>query len=99
MINRFTFTMMIRPIDPILTIKLGRAIKSGLKSIKSKGEYYLIAKFNDGIEMEAWNTNRYYAWLQSGTFTMPNGDKYLWNDGRPSRKVMAKFYNLITKSI
>lgn len=42
------------------------------------------------LSVEAWNANKYYAWLSQGTAQFANGTRMTWNNERPSVWVMCK---------
>jgi hypothetical protein len=88
--------MMNDSVDVILDSMLKRAIKSGLKSLSSISEYYLVIEFNDGTKATMWNANRYCAWLSKGNIEKDDKN-YQWNNARPSRSTMAKLYDLFQK--
>lgn len=96
MTNKFTFILMTYPVDPVINGLLSNAIDYGIRSISTKNEYYIDVEFGDGSVMSAWNANRYYAWLNCGTFTQANGVKYKWLESRPKRSTMNKFYKAIS---
>ena len=75
---------------------LKNGIKSGLKSLSSLSEYYLMIEFNDGTKATMWNANRYHAWLSQGFIEFDN-KTYQWNNARPSRSTMAKLHDLLKK--
>ena len=95
--NRFTFTMMTHEWDVKVDTLLKESLKSGLKKV-STDNYYIYAYFNNGLQFEMWNANKYYGWLHRGTVYDESGDdKFKWINKRPSRKTMAKFYRAINK--
>jgi len=95
--NRFTFTPMNYSIDRPLNALLTKAMDSGIKTVTGKDSYYLNITFKDGSHLNAWNVNKYYAWLSRGRFTYPNKEdgEYNWNDARPSRSTMARLYKML----
>ena len=95
--NRFTFTFMNHGIDYVLDSYLNQALDSGIASVTECNSYYITIYFNDGSRLNAWNENKYYAWLTTGVFTMPNLDTFKWNNSRPKRKTMARLFNELKK--
>lgn len=78
-------------IDDYLDAILKDKIKIGIESIISKDQYNQSVKFEDGTVYEFWNSNKYYAWLNSGTFTFADGTEYRYVSVRPTIETMYKF--------
>jgi len=54
---------------------------------------------NDDYRFEAWNENKYYAWLHRGVYeNKKTGYKYRWEDSMPSR-FMAELFLDFTKEL
>ena len=83
-------------VDRALDALLTKAMDSGIKAVTG-GDYYLDITFNDGSHLNAWNVNRYYAWLCKGRFAYPNKDdgEYSWCNARPRRATMARLYKML----
>lgn len=75
-------------VDTALDKALKDGVKSGLKSVTSYDSYYTTAVFNNGTRLTYWNANKYYAWIKSGGFEFPNGEKYHFDNARPTAKTM-----------
>jgi len=60
---------------------------------------YEIKLENDDYKFEAWNANKYYAWLHSGIYeNKKTGYRYRWGSGMPSR-FMAELFLDYTKQL
>ena len=68
--------------DGVLDYMLKVCLSAGIASIKSS-KYFLNITFKNGLVLEAWNENKYYAWLQSGYI-----GNYNWDYMRPSAYTM-----------
>ena len=97
--DRFTFTMMNHEIDRVLNSIVSKAMDSGIKSVSSRNNYYITIEFNDGSVLDAWNSNKYYAWLSSGVFIYPKKDNgsYKWKDSRLSKSTMSRLCKMLSK--
>jgi len=96
--NKFTFTPMNYDVDRFLNSILTKAMNSGIKTVTGEGNgYFLDITFNDGSHLNAWNVNKYYAWLSKGRFNYPNKNDggYNWSDARPYRSTMARLYKML----
>lgn len=87
--------MMLYKHDPAISALLSDCMDSGISAIKTNGRYRINVTFKDGSELNAWNANRYYAWLNEGYISQPDESKYQWEEARPSREVMALLYNML----
>ena len=77
-------------------IKLDDIIEKILTGKEPKLEIseYTIKLENDDYRFEAWNANKYYAWLSSGIYeNKKTGYKYRWGSGMPSRFMAELFLN------
>ena len=93
--NRISFTMMNHKHDPVISALLSDCMDSGIAAVETNGKYSINVTFKDGSKLNAWNANRYYAWLSQGWIEQPNESKYQWEEARPSRDVMARLYNML----
>lgn len=78
------FTMMNDPVDPLLDKMLNKCLDKGINEL-STTEYNLHIVFNNNVEANLWNTNRWYGWLSRG-----NIGPYVFDDGRPKKKTMRR---------
>jgi hypothetical protein len=83
-------------VDPVLDSALKVCIKSGLKSINSVNSYFTNVVFNNGTKLQYWNENKYHAWMNEGVFEFPNGERYHFDDSRPTAKTMYKMKCLLS---
>jgi len=83
--------------DDILDRTLNNCIDSGIKSIDSVNEYRNTITFKNGITIEYWNTNKYYAWMNIGVIMFPYGNKYQWKDGMPRVRTIRRFRKALSK--
>lgn len=88
------FTIMHYPVDPVLDEMINVNLDSGIDSIDFKGSFNTIIKFKNGISMDYWNTNKYYAWMSEGLI-----GGYLWKDCRPKRRTMVRFIDEMIKHV
>lgn len=86
------FTSLLHEKDDYLDFLLSRCIKSGLKKVEQIDEFYALATFNNGIKYNYWNTCKYFAWLADGKI-----GEYEYQEGRPSRRTMRKFREILIK--
>lgn len=77
-------------------------IENILKGKESKLEIseFVLKLENDDYEFEAWNTNKYYAWLSSGTYKNKKTEfRYSWNNEMPSRFMAQMFVDYINQIV
>lgn len=65
-----------------------KCLESGVDEILEYEKYNVEVVFYNGIKFRFWNSNKYYAWLTEGCFTMVNKHLIHFKDSRPSAKAM-----------
>ena len=96
--NRLTFTLMNEPVDRALDQIIKSSLESGVERATVL-RYTIKVLFKNGIEMQAWNANKYYAWLQSGHIKQDGhiSPLYEWKGARPSKQTMCDLDDAITQ--
>lgn len=98
MINKLRYVTFNNDYCPILDRLFNKNISSGIKSVTAKDNYYLYITFNNGNKLKVWNTNKYYGWLNEGSFIDENKKHiYTWFESRPKRKTMIRFRKLLER--
>jgi hypothetical protein len=78
------------PLDRFVDRLFRNSLYSGIKELK-KDTHHIEVTFNDGVTINAWNANKWYAWLSHNGFVHKEGKLiHKWNDVRPSAKTMFK---------
>ena len=75
-----------RRLDDIIYL----CLKDGIKQYVKIDEFSIMVMFNNGIIMDAWNENRYYAWLNKCEILYPNDSPKKFKEVRVKRKTMVK---------
>lgn len=92
------FTVMNDKKNPTYDAILDSLCDKGIDKIISHGTFNSEVKFNDGTYFYFWDTNFPYAWLSSCKIKFPNDVEYEFENCRPSKKVMNKFYEIYTNA-
>lgn len=79
-------------VDECLDLLLRKSMRSGISSVSLKNEFWIAIRFNDGVSMRAWNTNRWYSWLHRGML-----GEYEWVNARPKANTMAELRGAIKR--
>jgi hypothetical protein len=58
--------------------------------------YYMTVKGTHG-KLRFWCANKWYAWAQDGTYTMPDGRKAGWRNEMPSRWAVKKMREALAR--
>lgn len=82
------------PYDRNVEMVLRRGVDSGIQSVSGIGIYDVSVTFKNGYQLNAWNANKYYAWLMSGSCA-----GVTWKDARPSARTLVRLRDMIAKEI
>ena len=61
--------------------------------------YYVTLHFEGGVSIKAWNENRYFAWLASGTVEKDGETILRWDGARPRRRTMNRLLKLLERHV
>jgi len=75
--------------DTKLNLLLEYGLNSGVKNVDTKDQHYIYIDFNCGMRAELWDSNKWYAWLSSGTIYF-NNEEYRYTGVLPSKEIQLE---------